>query len=197
MTDEPFPIDQPFQWKGDGWVRFEDAVLAAIGELEINMGTVQRRLREQCASGDIRSIRYEVIVNDGGIFGVFEDPQPINPRQWTEDHLDFTADDPDDESKAVSTIIALSQTDLWHWIAGVVETEGGPVPAKARRTSRKLELARAAITELWPQGIPKDLPNPKIESEIGNWLTEHFKKNKLPKLDIGRDTILRAAGRRQ
>ena len=172
MTDEPFPIDQAFQWKGEGWVRFEDAVMTAVMELEISVGVVQRRLREQCASGDIRSIRYEVIVNDGGIFGVFEDPKPINPRQWTQDHLDFTADDPDDESKAVSTFIALSEADLWHWIAGVVETEGGPVllperkatvDAPVKRAVGKVPRIKAWLAKEFPDGVPEPADCPRQE----------------------------------
>ena len=158
MTDEPFPIDQAFQWKGEGWVRFEDAVMTAVMELEISVGVVQRRLREQCASGDIRSIRYEVIVNDGGIFGVFEDPKPINPRQWTQDHLDFTADDPDDESKAVSTFIALSEADLWHWIAGIEETEGGPVVRSSGTVAKpkggKVPRIKDRLAGMFPEGVP-------------------------------------------
>jgi hypothetical protein len=160
-------VDQPFQWKGEGWVRFEDAVLAVLMELEISPGVAQRRLREQCTSGDIRSIRYGVILNDREVLQVFEDPQPINPRQWTQDHLDFTADDPDDESKAVSTFIALSEADLWHWIAGVVETEGGVVvlpeiderkvtiDVPVKRALRKVPRIKAWLAKEYPDRVPE------------------------------------------
>src|SRR6516165_12438181 len=99
MIEGSFLIDQPFRWKGEGWVSFKEAVMAALMELETGVGVLQRRLRQQCASGDVRSIRCEVIFEEGEVLQVIEDPQLINPRRWTEDHLDFTADDPNDESK--------------------------------------------------------------------------------------------------
>jgi hypothetical protein len=33
--------------------------------------------------------------------------------------------------------------------------------------------------------------------QMGNWITEHCKRNGLPKPDISGDTLLRAAGRKK
>jgi len=71
-----------------------------------------------------------------------------------------------------------------------------PTLAKAR-TSRKLGLARTAVKHLWPQEPPEELTNPQIEKQVDEWITGYCKKNNQPKPEIGRDTILRAAGRRQ
>ena len=58
-------------------------------------------------------------------------------------------------------------------------------------------MARTAIKHLWPEGLPEALTNPQIEKQVDEWITGYCKKNNVPKPDIGRDTILRAAGRRQ
>jgi len=67
MTEGSFLIDKPFQWRGEGWVRFNEAVMAALMELETGVGVLQRRLRQQCASGDVRSIRCQVIFEEGEV----------------------------------------------------------------------------------------------------------------------------------
>ena len=58
------------------------------------------------------------------------------------------------------------------------------------RGLRKRDLAERAINALWPNGVPPELQNKKIEKRVG----EHLKQQGL--LQISRDTILRAAGRK-
>jgi hypothetical protein len=165
MTEGSFLIDEPFRWKGEGWIRFNEAVMAALMELETGIGVLQRRLRQQCASGDVRSIRCQVIFEEGEVFQVIEDPQLINPREWTEDNLDFTADDPNDESKPISTVVAVSEADLWHWIAGVVETEGGPVvvASSAKAKVGKVPRIKAWLAREYPDGVPEPADCPRQE----------------------------------
>jgi hypothetical protein len=75
-------------------------------------------------------------------------------------------------------------------------TEPSPMMVKAR-TARKLGLARTAAKHLWPEGLPEALTNPQIEKQVDEWITGYCKKNNQPKPEIGRDTVLRAAGRRK
>jgi hypothetical protein len=149
---------KPFQWRGEGWVRFNEAVMAALMELETGVGVLQRRLRQQCASGDVRSIRCQGIFEEGEVFQVIEDPTLINPREWTQDNLDFTADDPEDESKPISTVIAVSEADLWHWIAGIEETEGGPVVRSSGTVAKpkggKVPRIKDRLAGMFPEGVP-------------------------------------------
>jgi hypothetical protein len=67
------------------------------------------------------------------------------------------------------------------------------------RASRKQALARTAVKHLWPQEQkpPQELTNLQVEKQVDEWITGYCKKSNQPKPEIGRDTILRAAGRRQ
>jgi hypothetical protein len=160
-------IDEPYRWKGEGWVCFRKAVMTALVELEMPVGPAERRLRQQCASGDIRSIRCEVIFADGEVFSVLDDPQRINPREWSQDNLDFSADDPEDESKAISTMIAISEADFWNWIAGVEETEGGLVVVAGSSGTvakrGKVPRIKAWLAQEYPDGVPEPADCPRQE----------------------------------
>jgi hypothetical protein len=139
-------------------------------QLGLGLGTAQRTLRDLCASGDVRSVRW-----DAGD----EEPQLIKPSEWLKDQVDFEASETLD--------IRISDDDLRHW-------QGPTEPAE--RTASKRNWAKQAIKALWPDGIPKPLGNPQIEKQVGDWLTEYCKKNGLAKPEISRDTILRAANRK-
>jgi hypothetical protein len=188
------------QWRADEWVHFHDAAEAVATELKLSVGVAERRLREQCASGDVRSIRYEAIEDDGEIMQLIDNPLPIKSREWAQDQLDITPDTADDQ--AVTEYVDVSKGDVEHWIEGAQNPKMASVTAEAsttapKRASRKREFATLGINELWCDGVPASLPNTEIEKQFGLWLTEHCKQHKLPKPEISRDTILRAAGRKQ
>ena len=129
-TDE----EPSFKWSGEGWVRFDDAVTAAVmyGETKLSMGVIQQRLREQCASGKVRSISY-------GKDGV----KLINHRLWAEGYVDFTE------------AIAVSQIDLWEWLAGIVE--GAP----KQKLRGKWPLVLQFLKEKFPPSqYPNGFPDP-------------------------------------
>jgi hypothetical protein len=216
--EESLPrADYALPWHEEDWISFRWAASQIKRRHDLSLGAAQRTLRELCADGDVRSIRYQVSGIDFP-----EDVNLIRPSEWLKDQIDFEADDDDDfinNDEFTGRFIDVSEDDLQHWLdeqakvagrpkeklsarvlAGYAE-QGATTPAamadRGKRASRKLELVRAAIGEIWPQGIPQTLPSPGIEKEIEAWITEHSKKNNLRKLDIGRDTILRAAGRRR
>src|SRR6476646_1953592 len=70
-------------------------------------------------------------------------------------------------------------------------------PIAKSRASPKLDLAKRAVEELWPEGAPKGLSRKQIAKLMGDWLTNHCNQNGLPKPYISNDTMLRAAGRKK
>jgi len=197
-------------WRDDGWFNFY-WVARVIEERErVSKGVAERTLRELCATGDVRSIRYHAIT------GEEREPEIIRPSEWVKDQVDLTSD--------VWIWIFVSASDVQYWLDNQAVTEGqplkklglaewfkwrdwyvdGPVykeaaePAPEKiRAGRKLGLAHTAISQLWPEGLPEAVANPQIEKQVGEWVAAYCKKINIPKPDIGRDTILRAAGRRQ
>jgi hypothetical protein len=134
--------------------------------LDLSVGSIERTLRQLCASGDVRAIR-----------PVEEEYSLIAPSKWSAAEVDYHA------------WVYVSGDDLRHWF-------DNQEPAKVEvRTSKKRELARQAIKALWPNGIP-DISNPEIERQVGKWITSYCKQHNLTTLDISSDTILRAAGRK-
>jgi hypothetical protein len=172
-------------WRGEDWFNF-DWIANEIAEQQgISRGVAERTLRELCATGDVRSIKAN------GQDEKPDDPEIIRPSEWVRDQVDLTVGD--------EIWIFVSAGDIQYWLHKQAEASGRPakelVPPIGR-TSRKQRLARTAVSHLWPQG-PPELTNPQIEKQVDEWITVHCKKNNIPKLEIGRDTILRAAGRRQ
>jgi hypothetical protein len=195
-------------WRGDGWFNFRwiaDVIMEREG---VSKGVAQRTLRELCATGDVRSIRYQAVTDEE------QEPEIIRPNEWVKDQVDLAVD--------VCTWIFVSAGDIQYWLDEQALAAGRPVkelnlrdwfaeleqepsaePTSAAatnaRTARKLGLARAAVIDLWPQEQkpPEALTNPQIEKQVDEWITGCCKKLNIPKPDIGRDTILRAAGRRQ
>jgi hypothetical protein len=66
-----------------------------------------------------------------------------------------------------------------------------PSKAKKKRATPKLDAANKALAELYEQNIPAH----ELNDRLVNRTIEHAKKKY--KLDVSRDTVLRAAGRRK
>jgi hypothetical protein len=179
------PDDEKSQeWHGEDWISFHWATHLIQTRRGLSTGKAQRTLRELCATGDIRSILYEIdeyLHETEGQLIATSEPYKVKPSEWAEEALDFRD----------GCWVDVSEDDVTHWLDRQKPTE-----AKAeRRTSKKRELASQAIKALWPIGIP-EIPNAEIEKQVGNWITSYCKRNNLSKLDISSDTILRAAGRK-
>jgi hypothetical protein len=196
--DELHPSGLFMSWRGEGWGNFS-WVTSEIAEREsLSLGVAERTLRELCATGDVRSIRYYAMPDEE------REPETIRPSEWVKDQVDLVAD--------IWTWIFVSADDVQYWLDDLAKAAGRPVkklslrdepteptsPTSATaRTARKVGLARTAIRDLWPELVPEALTNPQIEKQVDDWITAYCKKNNQPKPEIGRDTILRAAGRRQ
>ncbi len=151
--------DPPFTWKAEEWVRFDDAADAYANFVEVSTGVAQRLLREQCASGNIRSIRYT-----GDPRGDTPIPVLLKPSEWTTDpYLDFQADyvptfdrvpDPEDEDDPGSwgpfTYIDVSEDDVVYWI--ILAKPKLSLPPSTRQG--KVPRIKALLTKLHPSGVP-------------------------------------------
>jgi hypothetical protein len=170
---------------GEDWICFSDAARYFIEELfRCSAGFAETTLRGLCASGEVRSIRtkYTYIHHDGEPERVPENATFIRPSEWRTTEVDFEGD------------IDVSEEDLVYWVRRQGSAQAtDPEDAAIERLPRpqwKQAVAKKAIAELWPDGIPEDLVNGQIEQRVGERLKE---KGAVP---ISRDTILRAAGRK-
>jgi hypothetical protein len=80
-------------------------------------------------------------------------------------------------------------TSLTEWL----KAKQGP----AKRSAPKRDLAEQAVKALWPDGAPEALTSQQIVYEVGKWIVDYRKRQGLPRSEISRDTILRAAGRKR
>ena len=182
--NEPLTLYHPV-----GWWLFHWAAERIKKTLGTSMGTANVRLRQLCASGEVRSIRYDHSdVDDVAETSESEEefegraseiPEHIKPAEWR-------ADPELDLSRTAYIMICVSEEDVKHWIKAQgpkeEETGGGP--------SHKRDLASQAVAALYPQGVPKSLGNKDIERAVA----ERMKADGVT--PPHRDTILRAAGRK-
>ena len=212
---DPFPIP----WRGDKWFNFYWIADVIVEREGVSRGVAERTLRELCATGDVRSVRCDAIEPEA------IEPEIIRPSEWVKDQVDLADDGlatfvsagdvqywldkqalaagrPKEkfhqEYRSLEDLFAAAEQEQAASTEPVSASPTEPTLVKAR-TSRKLGLARTAVKHLWPQEQkpPEALTNPQIEKQVDDWITGYCRKNNIPKPDIGRDTILRAAGRRQ
>ena len=148
--------DPSFSWKGEEWVRFEDAADAYANFVEVSTGVAERLLREQCASGNIRSISYSGDPRD------YERPIAvlIKPSEWIENpYLDLQADyvptfdvhdDEDPRMGEPFTYIDVSEDDVVYWI--ILAKPKLSLPPSTRQG--KVPRIIGHLKEMYPDGVP-------------------------------------------
>ena len=104
------------------------------------------------------------------------EPEIIKPSEWVHNQIDLLL--------SWHMTLTVNKEDLEYWLKQQVSEPAEP------RSSQKRDQAREAVKALWPDGVPNNLLNKQIEKEIGDWLKAKGQ------LEISRDTILRAAGRK-
>jgi len=146
-------------WEDEEWVHFEDAAEAYANFVEVSTGLAQRLLREQCASGNIRSIRYTWEPGDERVDAVL-----LKPSEWTANpFMDFQAEyvpyvdrdleHPDLEEGDPTfpwTYIDVSEDDVVYWIF-----QARPklvLPPTVRQG--KIPRIKAMLVKLYPDGVP-------------------------------------------
>jgi hypothetical protein len=150
------------------WIEFKWAAEIIRERLDLSPGAARQALRELCGGGHVRSILCA------------EEERAIDPGEWAKEALDLRCQ------------VDVSMWDLAYSLDDPVEGDNAETDG---RSSKKRELASQAIEALWPDGIP-EIPNGEIEKQVGNWITSYCKQNNTSRLEISRETILRAARRK-
>jgi hypothetical protein len=151
--------------------------------LGVSLGFAQARLRELCASGEVRSWGEPYSMLNG-------EPQSegpskrIEPSEWRQRDFDLTTD-----SDGCKFFVNVSKADLEYWLNNNRKKAVGKKPKPASKLPR--DVAKQAINALWANGIPDTLTNGRLVKQVGDWLKQRNVR------DISRETILRAAGRRK
>jgi hypothetical protein len=95
----------------------------------------------------------------------------------------------------------MSEADLLDWLRRNVPTSAvKAVTPKRREASRPLrDRAEQIIKILWPDGVPPAtmLLNGPLVQQVCDWHKADCKKRQIKHVDLMRDTILRAAGRKK
>jgi hypothetical protein len=161
----------------DGWAYFSLGAELIRNMLGMSLGFAETKLRELCASGNIRSMKYDDY--DDTDDENPPEPEIIKPSEWVHNQIDL--------SLPWHVTLTVNIEDLEYWLKDRVAVK--PEPTEPR-TSHKRDQARQAVEALWPNGVPNELVNKQIEQKVAEWL----KAKGLP--EISRDTILRSAGRK-
>jgi hypothetical protein len=160
------------------WLSFDIAVNEIEKRLGVSGGVARRKLREACASGDVRSQGQPY----NPATGIDEGPaEPIKPGDWRRYEVDLECD-----ADGCRYFVDVDEDDFRYWLNGATNNNA----QKANRGSPKRRLAEQAINKLWPGGIPSSVLNKEIEKAVGEWLKQQGLAQ------VSRDTILRAAGKK-
>jgi hypothetical protein len=161
------------------WLTLEEAEEAIRRRLDTSVGRSRALLQTARASGDVRSYDASpVFLSDNdGIVGFSRRPGALS---------------------RVNEELRFSQADLMDWLDRQAQQAKPATKVKKQsRTQIKRGRAKEAIKALWPNEMPKDLPNMVVIKQVGDWLRDDCKKRNIRHGDIGSDTILRAAGRKK
>lgn len=170
----------------DDWLNFHYAVLEIKAKLGVSIGKAQSILRQLCGSGEVQSQKQPYTTTVLDEFQGEGPPQKIEPCEWRDHEIDLMTD-----NDGCRYIVDVCKSDFGYWLY-----QQKPAKPKTKATP-KLDLAKLAIQALWPNGIPKELMHKQIEAPMADWITVHCKRNNLPRPNISRDTLLRAAGRKK
>jgi hypothetical protein len=187
--------------RGETWLSFQWAATEIKRRHNLSLGIAQKTLRQLCADGDIRSLRYQPSTDHVGGVGGFIVPDEnavvglIKPSEWRRDEVDFETDD----DWATGRSVEVSLGDLQYWLDAQAKDAGKPAEkietTKKTLTLKQTEIARA-VAKAFPEGI-EGLSNTQVARRVGDEIAASRKEKNLPKLDISDDTILREVGRRR
>jgi hypothetical protein len=208
FTDPYWNLGQVFLWAA---TRNRDHVDAAsdrsgLYDVSYELAAAAVQIDEQVPLADTREevaeqIRQKAL--DGKLKAydcTLTPPKELPPTTWIKLKIDFDSGMPFVRSRDDSGL-ATACSDLRFFNANVLEC----FPEKAETSaamlngtrntppSQKRLRAANAIAEIWPVGTPK--PEEVSDKELFNKVSRHLEKKGLE--GVGRDTVLRAAGRRK
>jgi hypothetical protein len=162
-----------------GWISFYEAA-HVLREQGMGWAEACKLLRAACRDELLTTM---VAPNDEPVGALpIEFWKRVAPSEWRQRDVDHDGPDAD----GCPLVVMLNEDDFNRWRSKAAE----PAEPAKPRSSRKRDLARQAIEALWPDGVPQELINDRIEDAV----VKRLKAKGLP--EISRDTILRAAGRK-
>jgi hypothetical protein len=199
------PSSISLNWRDEEWCNFY-VMAEEIQRCEgVSRGVAERTLRELCATGDVRSIKFN---GENAMNEYPSDAELIRPSEWVKDQVDLAVGDEiwvfvseadaeywlDKQAQAAGRPPLKHKHTIREWVEASAsgdkqtaqEPSSAPIPATSR-ISRKQAMARTAISHLWQGRPPEELTNPQVEQQVGQWVKVHCKKNNLPEPDIGRE----------
>lgn len=172
----------------DKFFSYQEAVDLVRQHFGASVGRTQALVKEARASGEVRE-------------GADRAGNPALFFLNDEGLLDFNArPGAAKKGRPPAEDVFFSEADLRDWISRKTgpPTVGTATKPKPSRRQDKRARARFAIAALWPKAVPASaaLPNAALCQQVGEWLRQDSKKLGLTYVEVGSDTILRAAGRK-
>jgi hypothetical protein len=164
------------------WISFTEAVQLVRDRFNAgSIGRAEALVRSALASGEVRIERLPVLLGaDDGLTNF-----DLRPGAY----------------KVGPPPKRMSEADLLDWLRRNVPTTAvKAVTPKQREASRPLrDRAEQIIKILWPDGAPPAtmLLNGPLVQQVCDWHKADCKKRQIKHVDLMRDTILRAAGRKK
>jgi len=135
-------------------IPFKQAALKIEQRLSVSVGRSYTILRGLCASGEVRSVGFEVGPEVGRPLKVGPEvgparlrqlvPRTVRPSEWGQVEVDL--EDPR---------VIVSNDDLHHWLDQQGEPAKPPVKPKARAKQGKRPRIIALLQQWYPQGVPE------------------------------------------
>jgi hypothetical protein len=130
------------EWHGVGWTDFAEAAKEIMSNLGMSLGFAETKLRELCAAGYVKSMKYDAFTGQPD-----EENPPetalIKPSEWVGAQLDLALTPP-------YTTVAVSTDDLRYWIAQ--QAIAGTPPTEPTRSSQKRDHARKSSGRMRRRG---------------------------------------------
>jgi hypothetical protein len=141
-----------WEWHGEEWISFYSATVSIQNRLELSTGRAQLTLRALCASGDVRSILYEIdeiASEDQGKLIPVDEPIEIKPSVWLGDQVDLAGH-----------CVDVSEDDLRFWL-------DKQKPASSSNENKpalgKVPRIQTWLAKWYPNSVPEPAHCPRKE----------------------------------
>jgi hypothetical protein len=136
-------------------IPFHEAALKIEQRLSVSVGRSYTILRGLCASGEVRSVGFEVGPEVGPEFRTVRlrqlVPRTVRPSEWGQVEVDL--EDPR---------VRVSHGDLDHWLDRQGEPAKPPVKPEAKPKAKAKQGKRPRIIALLQQWYPQGVPEPAL-----------------------------------
>jgi hypothetical protein len=155
------PVLAPgIEWNDEHWSDFYMAADSIASMLDISVGLAQVKLRQLCATGEVRALEADDVDGDEGS----DYPTRIPPSRWRTEDVDFIGQAGPDDRPAFTGVV-VSDDDLRYWLdRQQPEPPASPQPDRGGKQSR----IHRVLAELYPDGVPGlgDCPRQRLTAEL-------------------------------